>query len=224
MCTGASLQEKGWRWDPLPISTRGLCGVLEGPEACSVEKRQVGAFRDWQACLQALRLTFEEKAQSQWVARPRAQGWRTAEPDCLGSVAAESTLLLQFLIYRQKQQEEIAEWKCLISLATHLVCAHYMSTGTGCELSWVWKNGLFSDLTQKEGSLVLARRQQVRRQDDSSFCNLPAGFFSHSPSIYSFHKHLWSTHCMPDTELGPTAGTNLGQIHSALKDFQIQWV
>lgn len=89
----------------------GLCGVLEGPEACSVEKRQVGAFRDWQACLQALRLTFEEKAQSQWVARPRAQGWRTAEPDCLGSVAAESTLLLQFLIYRQKQQEEIAEWK-----------------------------------------------------------------------------------------------------------------
>lgn len=89
----------------------GLCGVLEGPKACSVEKRQVGAFRDWQACLQALHLTFEEKAQSQWVARPRAQGWRTAEPDCLGSVAAESTLLLQFLIYRQKQQEEIAEWK-----------------------------------------------------------------------------------------------------------------
>lgn len=28
---------------------------------------------------------------------------------------------------------------------------------------------------------------------------------------------------MPDTELGPTAGTNLGQIQSALKDFQIQW-
>lgn len=30
MCTGASLQEKGWRWDPLPISTRGSGGSAWG--------------------------------------------------------------------------------------------------------------------------------------------------------------------------------------------------
>lgn len=38
----------------------GLCGVLEGAEAFSVGKRQVGACRDWQACLQALHFAFEE--------------------------------------------------------------------------------------------------------------------------------------------------------------------